>query len=135
MNRFMVKLGQYFEANEFGKDLPMQILQNYHLLCKFALDDVRGRFGPVRITSGYRSPEDHVRLKKEGYSPSETSQHLYGEACDFFCQAANSMDVYSYLLNVLKWPGELFYYQKRGHVHIALPRYNIIVDQRIMEDR
>lgn len=35
---------------------------------------------PVRITSGYRSPE-----LNQAIGGSRTSQHLKGEACDFVC--------------------------------------------------
>ncbi len=37
----------------------------------------------INITSGYRSHTVNQLLKKEGYHPSETSQHCTGEAVDF----------------------------------------------------
>lgn len=36
----------------------------------------------IKITSGYRSKVVNSLLKKEGYHPSETSQHCTGEAVD-----------------------------------------------------
>ena len=36
----------------------------------------------INITSGYRSKEVNQLLKKQGYKPSETSQHCTGEAAD-----------------------------------------------------
>ena len=37
----------------------------------------------IKPTSGYRSKTVNQLLKKEGYNPSETSQHCTGEAVDF----------------------------------------------------
>ena len=36
----------------------------------------------LKITSGYRSKKVNELLRKEGYNPSETSQHCTGEAAD-----------------------------------------------------
>lgn len=48
-----------------------------HLLCLAILQPLRDRFGPVTVTSGYRSP-----LVNKHVGGSASSQHLRGEAAD-----------------------------------------------------
>lgn len=125
-----MKVGIYFEDYEFGHDLPPSVLQNYHLLCVFALDPIRERFGKTTITSGYRTEQRNLEV---GGSP--TSQHLFGEAADFICRHAESMGlVYRFLLDELAWKGEIIWYKKRGHIHVSLPRLGVKMDQFTKED-
>jgi uncharacterized protein YcbK (DUF882 family) len=44
---------------------------------------------PVRILSGYRSPETNRLLRQEGLSPASNSQHLYGKAADIHVQGVS----------------------------------------------
>jgi len=127
-----MKLSEHFDSEEFGKELTAQVYQNYYLLSLLCLERIREEFGEVRITSGYRSAFDQERLIKEGYHPAPTSQHLFGEAADFICPYAESMGlVYRFLLDSLKWPGEVIWYKKRGHVHVALPHIGVKADHFI----
>lgn len=128
-----MKLGDWFQVDEFGKGLTEQHVQNYYMLVRFALDPIREKFGQVIITSGFRSPEFNATLS----AAAQNSQHCLGEAADFFCPYANEGMgvVYRWVLDELKWPGETFYYKRRGHCHIALPRYNIKIDQLVFEDK
>lgn len=124
------------EFSKFGEELPYHYRQNFFLLCVFLLNPVRERWGVTQITSGFRSPEDHQRLKEEGYNPSDTSQHRYGEAVDFICPyAPNGMgEVYNWIISELKYKGEVIWYKKRGHIHGGLPRFNLKADKFIQED-
>ena len=54
-----------------------QQVQRLQALCQQVLEPLRRRFGVIRITSGYRSPELNVRV---GGVPN--SQHTLGEAAD-----------------------------------------------------
>ncbi len=56
---------------------PEAVVDRLELLCAHVLQPVRDRFGPVTVSSGYRSPELNVAV---GGSPS--SQHMRGEAAD-----------------------------------------------------
>ena len=47
-------------------------------LCNFILQPVREEFGPIRISSGYRSPALNAKIGGSG-----KSQHCNGEAADF----------------------------------------------------
>lgn len=126
-----MKLSLFFDSDEFGTHLSAQGMNNYYLLCLFALNHVRERFGVIKITSGFRTEEHNRQI---GGVP--TSQHVFAEACDFVCPYAESMGlVYRFILDELKWCGECFYYKKRGHIHLALPRLGLSMEQMIFEDK
>lgn len=131
-----MKLTEHFQSEEFGLILTDEVKNNYYLLCLLVLEPVRERFGIVQIHSGLRTEMDQERLRKEGKNPSNASQHLFGEAADFVCPYAQSMGlVYRFILDELKWPGEVIYYPKRGHVHVALPHLGVHADQFIKEEK
>lgn len=111
----------YFTKEELGLSVNnnSKYEENMYLLVKLGLNAIRKKYGPVVITSGFRDQATHERLKAEGYNPSETSQHLTGEAVDFIVKGKDMREVFEWLRTW--WPGQLFYYQRRGHVHIALP--------------
>lgn len=128
-----VQLTDNFNSSEFGLELTDQDLQNYYLLCKFVLEPVRARWGVVNITSGKRSSDKNALVGGVG-----TSQHLLGEACDFVCpyaaSAPNGMgSVYFWIINDLHWIGETIWYKRRGHCHVALPRYSVHADHLILD--
>ena len=56
---------------------PAEAQQRLEALCREVLEPLRRRFGVIRITSGYRSPEVNRLV-----GGSATSQHLRGEAAD-----------------------------------------------------
>ena len=90
-------------ANKYHvKNEPTQVhLKTLIHTCQYFLEPLRALFNkayqfyrnkPVSYvyispTSGYRSRTVNQLLKKEGYNPSDTSQHCTGEAVDFdvFC--------------------------------------------------
>lgn len=90
--------------------------RNCYLLALYILEPVREKFGPVVVTSWIRP--DYLNSVVGG---SETSQHLTGAACDFVCPRAKMMDVFDYLADVVAVNSQVFYYTKRGHVHVGLP--------------
>lgn len=129
----MTRLTTNFTLEEFGKDLPREYANNYYLLCLFALEKVRERFGIVKITSGIRTQNDQLRLIAGGYRPSATSQHLTGEACDFVVHNTNLREVYNFLTQELKWPGQVELELGKYHIHIGLPRLGIAPNHFIRE--
>ena len=55
---------------------PIQ-LDNLHRMAE-VMEHIRGRFGPIRVTSGYRSLAVNTAIRG-----SKTSAHMDGRACDF----------------------------------------------------
>jgi hypothetical protein len=56
----------------------LQIIENLEALVQNILQPVRDKFGPVVVTSGYRSPEVNKAI-----GGSTTSDHCKGQAADF----------------------------------------------------
>ena len=76
------------------------------------------KYGPVRITSAYRDPEYNAKI-----GGAKTSQHITGEAVDIDIVNHENRKVFEWLRTW--WPGQLFYYEKRGHIHMALPNLDL----------
>ena len=76
------KLTEHFTAQELRvADACTEVQGAARILCHELLEPIRARFGPLRITSGYRPP---ARNKSAGGKP--TSFHLYEDgkaAADF----------------------------------------------------
>jgi len=63
-------------------------------LCENVLEPVRVEFGPVIISSGYRSPK-----LNQAIGGSENSQHCKGEAADIIIPHADPYDVCQWIAN------------------------------------
>lgn len=124
-----MKLTEHFKLEEFNAEPHPRHIQNYLTLSLFCLEKIREKFGPVTITSGYRSKEHNDTLT----GSSKTSQHVTGEACDFFVAGADKYKVYDFVCKELKWPGQVFVYAKKGHLHVGLPRLDLKPTHKIME--
>ncbi len=125
-----MKLSENFFLQEFrAQDSILHHVSNYRALCYFALEPIRKEFGgPVVITSGYRDPEYNKAI---GGSP--TSQHIFGEACDFLIKGVDSKKIYEFVCEKLDFPGQVFFYAKRRHLHLGLPRLGLAPTRKIME--
>jgi len=111
--------GPYFSESELGiENAPDNVREKMFLLVKMGLNPIRLKYGPVKITSGYRSPEHNVQI-----GGVNDSQHLTGEACDILCQNVQSMrEVFEWLRTW--WPGQLIYYSVRGHIRAETNTWN-----------
>lgn len=73
-----------FSVSEFnskdGAEMPAHVEQNIHRLIQ-NLEVIREQFGgrPIKITSGYRSPERNAQTK----GAAKSSYHILGMAADF----------------------------------------------------
>jgi zinc D-Ala-D-Ala carboxypeptidase len=84
-----MKLSTNFSLSELTKseaasrlgldnDPTQEIISSLQALVNYILQPVRDKFGPVVVTSGYRSPEVNKAI-----GGSTTSDHCKGQAADF----------------------------------------------------
>ena len=74
-------------------------IEKLKLLCETILQPVRDKFGPVTVTSGYRSPELCVAI-----GSSINSQHTKAEAVDFEVEGVDNADVAYWIKdNITNW--------------------------------
>jgi uncharacterized protein YcbK (DUF882 family) len=105
--------GPYFDASELGLDKADDAArEQMFLLVKFVLNPIRKKYGPVTVTSGYRTPEHNATV-----GGIEGSQHTKGQAVDII--TTNQVDCFNWLRTW--YPGQVLYYLQRGHLHIGLP--------------
>ena len=84
-------LTENFTKEEFdchdGSEMPDDVLENIKLLA-IELQKIRDFIGcPIKVNSGYRSPEHNKKIggKQEVPGiPNSGSQHLYGKAADIY---------------------------------------------------
>ena len=99
---------------------------NLVLVACTLLQPVRDEFGPIRVSSGFRSPEVHAAIKEtQGAPTSNTSQHLLGEAADFIPLEADLETVFQWCKKNLVF-GQLILEGNLGKrwIHISLVRVN-----------
>ena len=87
-----------------------QIL-NLAYLCHMVLQPLRDRFGPIRITSGYRCPE-----LNRAVGGVKNSQHLRGEAADIHLPSVEKGLEYLAFLKTLPAVDELIW-ERKGNTH------------------
>ncbi len=74
-------------------------IEKLKLLCETILQPVRDKFGPVTVTSGYRSPE-----LCQAIGSSVNSQHTKAEAVDFEVEGVDNADVAYWIKdNITNW--------------------------------
>ena len=66
-----------------------EIIRNLQLLTNAILQKLRDKLGPIRITSGYRSPALNKAL---GGRSNSRSQHIKGQAADIIIVRDGKMD-------------------------------------------
>lgn len=77
---------------DIGNSPSLEHWRNLEVLATQILEPAREALGPIRITSGYRSPALNAMV---GGSP--TSQHMTGEAVDIIPLACNLSDLYVWI--------------------------------------
>lgn len=90
----------------------------YIVLLAVEMQKIRDRFGPIRITSGYRPP-----LLNTALGGADPSTHLEGRACDFEPIRGTSEGVWRQLVGA-DWRinyDRLAYYPSQGRFHIEVP--------------
>lgn len=135
--RFPKNLSKHFAAWEFlfSNTMPEiaktvtptpQEWNNMLVLARLVLEPIREEYGPLSITSGFRPK---ILNDKVGGSP--TSQHVNGTAVDVVGGRGVTERVYLDMEGV--YPGQMFYYKKRGHLHLGLPQLGIPVVHKVFD--
>jgi len=95
------KISDNFNMSEFVvtntglENVPAEEEQAWIVaLVREIMQPLRDKIGGIVITSGYRSPDVNTRI---GGSP--TSQHMKGQACDFYPTNMSRKDAYLVLFN------------------------------------
>jgi hypothetical protein len=89
-------------------------------LCTRVLQPARDILGPLRVTSGFRSPEVNAAV-----GGSATSQHMRGEAADLIPERCSVRDLFVWLARASSLPiGQVIFERPNGKawVHVSLPR-------------
>jgi hypothetical protein len=94
-----MKLSKNFHLSEFTTSQtaarrridntpPPAVIKALTDLCTHVLEPVRAHFGPVRVSSGYRSP-----ALNRAVGGSKTSQHVLGQAADIECPGVSNAEL------------------------------------------
>ncbi len=118
------KISSNFSFSEFKKTstgLPNSIPDDKKAwivaLVQEILQPLRNRIGIINITSGYRSPDVNTRI---GGSP--TSQHMKGQAVDFYPGDMTLISVYTLLFNSSYPISQCILYspEEGNFIHVAI---------------
>ena len=97
---------------------PDEVIQNLQALVDNVLQPLRDKFGPIIVTSGYRSPDLNRKI-----GGSTTSHHCYGYAADFEVLGMDNRELAIYIRDNLKFTQLILeFYDGRpdsGWVHCA----------------
>lgn len=117
-------IGEFFTWGEFVRadvtSLPEGVAQRLVVLVATVLDPLRTHLGkPIRVTSGYRTPEHNTRI-----GGSRNSAHMRGEAADI---AVRGIDAHAImgalrLLDVDLDQAIAYAPSRGGHVHVGIAR-------------
>lgn len=107
-----VKISPHFTVNEFAsKDGAEPVFISGDLVA--ILEKIREKFGPVTISSGYRSPTHNNKI-----GGAAQSQHLYGCAADIQVKNATPDQVAEYVETLLPNKGGIGRYKNFTHIDV-----------------
>ena len=153
-----IRLSDHFTFSEFtNRDHHVLTVLQYEMaqrLCVDILEPLRqfakDTFGLTRcafkVTSAVRFPSDQNRLRRQGFNPSETSDHLFGHVVKlhsatkiqtygkYFQYSVGAVDILPACGARQLW-NALVDYMQRADNKILLPRGSIIIGQLILEKR
>ena len=125
-------LGQWFTLEEFTRSSaaaamghpnvpPPECVVNLRHLVQSVLDPLRAELGPIRVTSGYRSPDVNRAI-----GGSSTSQHVSGQAADIVLVHDHDARQVAEVLFLLDLEvDQVIWYAPEvgGHVHVSHARH------------
>ena len=150
------RITPHFHVSEFTKRDPkiitpiqwfmLQYLCNNLEVMREFLSNEFGQTISIKVTNGIRMPSDNNALRKKGYNPSETSDHLFGNMVKLRSNAKIKQfgRYYNYSVgasDIIPACGAKEAYMRmkpfltRGTGEISLPNGRIKVGQMILEKR
>jgi len=112
-------------AEKYGIDnsMPEAYLPHIQYLVTTVLQPVRDKFGPIKVLSGYRSPELSTHPK---IGSSKYSNHCFGYAADIEPYDTNIplTEVLRYIHAHLDYKELIAEHFPSGWVHVAAQKYN-----------
>lgn len=117
-------------VRQFDNTPSMQVIDNLQVLVDSVLQPIRNKFGPVTVTSGYRSPEVNKAI-----GGSATSDHCFGFAADFEVAGVDNKELARWVADNLKFKQLILeFYTKgvpdSGWVHVSYDKNNLT--QKVM---
>jgi hypothetical protein len=117
-------------VRHFDNTPSMQVIENLQVLVDNVLQPIRNKFGPVTVTSGYRSPEVNKAI-----GGSATSDHCFGFAADFEVAGVDNKELARWVADNLKFKQLILeFYTKgvpdSGWVHVSYDKTNLT--QKVM---
>ena len=90
-------LSPHFDQTEFEHDapIPSACLAPFSLLCVSLLEPIRAKYGPIRITSGYRTAESNAAA--HGVPNSEHVATPTVCAADWYIVGIDMRDVFDWI--------------------------------------
>lgn len=150
------KITPHFRLNEFLKrdEISLTGIQLFmlHNLCN-NLEAIRSflsrefaRTISIKVTNGFRQPSDNNRLRKAGYNPSETSDHLFGNMVKlrnpakirrfgrYYTFSVGAADIVPACGAKEAWEAMAPYFTRKTGI-VTLPDNHIKIGQMILEKR
>jgi hypothetical protein len=117
-------------VRQFDNTPSMQVIDNLQVLVDNVLQPIRNKFGPVTVTSGYRSPSVNKAI-----GGSATSDHCFGFAADFEVAGVDNKELARWVADNLKFKQLILeFYTKgvpdSGWVHVSYDKNNLT--QKVM---
>jgi zinc D-Ala-D-Ala carboxypeptidase len=117
-------------VRQFDNTPSMQVIDNLQVLVDSVLQPIRNKFGPVTVTSGYRSPDVNKAI-----GGSATSDHCFGFAADFEVAGVDNKELARWVADNLKFKQLILeFYTKgvpdSGWVHVSYDKTNLT--QKVM---
>lgn len=99
-------------------DPPPSVVAALKTLCSEVLEPVRVHFDrPVRVSSGYRSPELNLAI-----GGSRSSQHCLGEAADITVPGVHVLDLAQWIQRNLRFDQLIYEFGRWVHVSYRVGR-------------
>lgn len=138
-----MKLTEHFDLDEFLESQtatrkgiyntpPVEAVDYISNLCEAVLEPLRLALGPVRILSGYRSPDLNFAI---GGSPS--SQHMRGQAADLMLPGKPLNEVWNWIFDNANYDQLIREFPPGGWIHVSYigtpTRRESLLAQRVKE--